>query len=146
MFPEGDCNEGKSVLPFHTGAVRLAIEANVPIVPIGIYLDPVKVWKRETIIGNAKIVFTWYRMGWYGITYGERISLEGKVEERNFIRHKTVELHTIVEKLARESKKMCKLAIYQGKRKAKRRFHTALRFAYRFVCFLIFTKIHMYVL
>jgi 1-acyl-sn-glycerol-3-phosphate acyltransferase len=82
LFPEGDCNEGKQILPFHTGAVRLAIETRTPIVPIGIYLDPVKIWKRLTRIGSANIIFTWYRYGWYGVTFGEEIVPTGNVRNR----------------------------------------------------------------
>ncbi len=37
IYPEGTTNEGNGViLPGHTGAMRLAIEAKVPIIPIGI--------------------------------------------------------------------------------------------------------------
>jgi lysophosphatidate acyltransferase len=34
MFPEGTRNGGTNMLPFKTGAFRLAIEAQVPIIPV----------------------------------------------------------------------------------------------------------------
>ena len=36
VFPEGTRGRGESVRPFKTGAARMAIEAGVPIVPVGI--------------------------------------------------------------------------------------------------------------
>lgn len=142
LFPEGDCNGGKHILPFHTGAVRLALETKTPIIPIGIYLDPVKLWKRHTRIGNANIIFTWYRYGWYGVTFGKEIPAAGDISARLLVQSKTKELRGTVSTLAAYSKRTCLSAMRTGKRKVKRQFHTALRFAYRVVCFLLFTRIH----
>jgi 1-acyl-sn-glycerol-3-phosphate acyltransferase len=142
LFPEGDCNSGKHILPFHTGAVRLAMETKMPIVPIGIYLDPMKIWKRHTKIGKVMMIFTWYRYGWYGVTFGNEVRYAGDVENRNMVREQTIQLRKTVLSLARQSKKSCQLALQAGKRKAKRQFHSALRFAYRLVCFLLFTRVH----
>jgi 1-acyl-sn-glycerol-3-phosphate acyltransferase len=37
MFPEGTRTEGGEVQEFHTGAIRIAIKAQVPIIPCGIW-------------------------------------------------------------------------------------------------------------
>lgn len=140
LFPEGDCNYGKHILPFHTGAVRLAMETKMPIIPIGIYLDPMKIWKRHTKIGKAMMIFTWYRYGWYGVTFGNEVRYAGNVENRGMVCKQTIQLRKTILSLALQSKKSCQLSLQAGKRKAKRRFHTVLRFAYRMACFLLFTK------
>lgn len=142
LFPEGDCDEGKKVLPFHTGAIRLALATHTPIVPVGIYLDPVKLWKRKTKIGNTHLIFTWYRYGWYGITFGDPVSVKGDINDRSFVKLKTKQLHATVSVLAETSKHMCLSAMHKGKRKVKRQFHSVLRFAYRIVCFMVFTRLH----
>lgn len=142
LFPEGDCDSGKRILPFHTGAVRLALATHRPIIPIGIYLDPVKVWKRHTHIGNTHMVFTWYRYGWYGVTFGKELVMTGSLTYRAGVKSKTRALHRNVRMLARNSKNACRVAMLAGKRKVKRYFHSTLRFAYRFICFLLFTRIH----
>jgi 1-acyl-sn-glycerol-3-phosphate acyltransferase len=142
LFPEGDCNEGKCMLPFHTGAVRLAFETQVPIVPIGIYLDPAKVWKRHSHIGRTHMIFTWYRYGWYGVTFGKHLHPKGNISQRTLVKTMTKQLHETVSVLAQQSKENCMAALHQGKRKMKLKFHTALRFAYRLTCFLFFTRIH----
>jgi 1-acyl-sn-glycerol-3-phosphate acyltransferase len=36
IYPEGHHERHRGVIPFHTGAVRFAIEAKVPIIPVGI--------------------------------------------------------------------------------------------------------------
>ncbi|MBI5466682.1 MAG: 1-acyl-sn-glycerol-3-phosphate acyltransferase, partial [Candidatus Kerfeldbacteria bacterium] len=41
-FPEGQRNTGKRLLPGRTGTVRMAIAADVPIVPLGITCSPGK--------------------------------------------------------------------------------------------------------
>jgi 1-acyl-sn-glycerol-3-phosphate acyltransferase len=142
LFPEGDCNSGKGILPFHTGAVRLAMETKVPIVPIGIYLDPMKIWKRHTKIGKTAMIFTWYRYGWYGVTFGKEIYLKGSITNWSLVKFKTKQLRATILGLAHESKKRCLFSMYQGKRKVKRQFHSALRFSYRLVCFLLFARVH----
>lgn len=142
LFPEGDCDEGKKLLPFHTGAVRLAMETGYPIIPIGIYLDPVRIWRRKTTIGSAHIIFTWYRYGWYAISFGQPWYLHGSVSEKKLVLRRSVLLRGSVKQLMASSKAICKYSMRQGKRKAKQRFHQVVRFSYRMVCLLFFAKVH----
>ncbi len=142
LFPEGQNTKGKTILPFHTGAVRLSMESNVPIVPIGIYLDPAWIWRKNVVIRNIKVVFAWYRYGWYGVTFGKEITIQGSVEDRLFVKIQTEKLRQTVVRLSHNAKKACEHAIQLGKGKNLIRFHNGLRLAYRVVCFLFFTRIH----
>lgn len=40
MFPEGRLNAGKGILRAYSGATRLALESEVPLVPVGFYTPP----------------------------------------------------------------------------------------------------------
>ena len=142
LFPEGQNSKGNKLAPFHTGAVRLSMESNVPIVPIGIYLDPAWIWRKNVVIRNIKVVFAWYRYGWYGVTFGKEICIPGSVEDRLFVQKQTSALRQTVVRLSRNARKACEHAILLGKRKNTVRFHNGLRLAYRVVCFLFFTRIH----
>jgi 1-acyl-sn-glycerol-3-phosphate acyltransferase len=40
LFPEGKLNDGKQLLKAYSGAARLALESNAPLLPIGFYTPP----------------------------------------------------------------------------------------------------------
>lgn len=40
LFPEGKLNDGKQLLRAFTGAARLALESDAPLVPVGFYTPP----------------------------------------------------------------------------------------------------------
>lgn len=54
IYPEGRLDEGKCLLKFKTGCVRLAMKANVPIVPVTV-IDTWRIMNRDaTKISSAK--------------------------------------------------------------------------------------------
>ncbi len=65
IFPEGTRGDGKTLLPPHTGVIRLALLASVPIIPVGIS-GANKAWPRGKIfpIFRKKV---WMKIGdpWY---------------------------------------------------------------------------------
>ena len=40
LFPEGKLNDGKSLLRAYSGAARLALESDAPLLPVGFYTLP----------------------------------------------------------------------------------------------------------
>lgn len=60
IFPEGTRTRGVGLKPGKTGAARLAIQANAPIVPVAIY-------------GTHQLFKPWYRRSPVSITLGEPI-------------------------------------------------------------------------
>lgn len=87
VFPEGQISplEG-GFHPPRTGAARLALACSVPVVPIGIHLDPRQIRLVETNVKNEPATGTWYMNGPYGITIGEPIIYHGQVEDRERVR------------------------------------------------------------
>lgn len=74
IFPEGVLSEeGGSVGEGRTGAVRLAMEANVPIVPVGIALDHHFVRRVQVRPLRVTETLRWYWLGAYEATVGEAL-------------------------------------------------------------------------
>lgn len=87
IFPEGSVSKEKTrVNDLHTGAVRLAMETRIPVVPIGIYLNPDKIKKHTIYFGKNKEVGSWYTNGMYGMTYGKKISFIGDTRNKEEVR------------------------------------------------------------
>jgi len=83
IFPEGSLSprEGGLHGP-RTGAVRLALSAGVPIVPVGIHLDRARVRTYDARLKEDDELIRWYWRGLYTMTVGQPLRLEGDVEDR----------------------------------------------------------------
>lgn len=139
IFSEGEISDSPYRLRrFHTGAVRLARETGVPIVPIGIHLDARKIWKRDTVIKNKPLVITWYRYGWYTVVFGTPFVLSGSCNNHALIRKETAALRHNVIACIHEAKSVGAEDRTIHKRTAKVGLHIALRGVYRFACFAVF--------
>lgn len=139
IFSEGEISyHPGSLRKFHTGAVRLSLETGVPIVPIGIHVDPTKIWKRKTNIKQASVVFTWYRYGWYTVVFGKPYMPSGEVENREHVRAVTRVLRQQVMFAIGEARVISMEDARQNKRHVKRSFYSALRGVYRIACFFGF--------
>lgn len=139
LFAEGDISYTPSKLhAFHTGAVRLSLETGAPIIPIGIHLDPRKIFKRETTIKNKPLVVTWYRYGWYTVVFGEPTYIQGSVTNHAFVRAQTRNLRKQVIATMHQARQVSAEDQFLHKRTAKHGFHLALRGVYKFVCFVVF--------
>lgn len=64
IFPEGTRGNGSELLPPHTGVIRLAILADVPIIPVG-FSGAKKAWPRGRYLPRFRKV--WVKVGdpWY---------------------------------------------------------------------------------
>lgn len=104
IFPEGVLSpEHGGPGRFHTGAVRLALEAGVPIVPVGIHLDRERIHQAYTTYGDQSDTACWYLDGPYAMTFGEAMHFDGSPEDWDYVREASELLATRVDHLARES-------------------------------------------
>lgn len=144
VFAEGDVSYSPNrVKKFHTGAVRLALETNIPIIPIGIHLDTTRIWKHKTLIKHIALVVTWYRYGWYTVVFGEPKVLIGTVSHRLFVKNETTNLRKRVISCMNEAKQIGEKDRMLHKRIVQRGIHTGLRGVYRFVCFVGFVMLKL---
>jgi 1-acyl-sn-glycerol-3-phosphate acyltransferase len=106
IFPEGDVSprNGGFHLP-HTGAVRLALWANAPIVPVGIYLDRDLIRYVETRVKGKIEIGTWYTNGAYAMTVGDPLQPTGDISDRAYVRVASERLMEHISKLTRESER-----------------------------------------
>lgn len=104
IFIEGHISpEDGGFLRPRTGAVRLALSAGVPVVPVGIYLR--RNWRiniRSGISGEESEAF-WYLHGPYIVTVGEPQHLTGDPEDRERVRALSEHVMETVKGLAYES-------------------------------------------
>ncbi|MBN1178856.1 MAG: 1-acyl-sn-glycerol-3-phosphate acyltransferase [Anaerolineae bacterium] len=104
IFPEGAVGRLKDEdnKP-RTGAVRLALNAGVPIVPIGVHMDDKRILYRP--IGNEDFndVARWYLRGPYAITVGQPMVFKGDVNDRDYVQDASENLMQRIGALAQES-------------------------------------------
>ena len=90
VFPEGERGFADgNLLEFRTGAVRLALEANVPILPVTIRGGN-KIWARE---------HKFPRLGKVGIFYHPIINFTDNIEQKDankYVAEMTAELKKII--------------------------------------------------
>lgn len=70
IFPEGRVNFGSDLLPFKSGAARMALESGKPIIPVGIF-------GSEKILGTSRVA----RYGKISIHFGKPITFNKKLEK-----------------------------------------------------------------
>lgn len=89
--------------PPRTGAVRLALMTGAPIVPVGIYLHRAWNYRIASRVNGIPSVGYWYLFGPYAITIGQPISLQGNLEDREFVRAATDKVMAEIQALSWES-------------------------------------------
>lgn len=99
IMPEGKVH-AKSVGKLHTGAVRMALEAKVPIVPIAIALDENKI-KAKPFKPQKKTIdiAKHYYIGKYVVVIGKPKRINGHVNDRNLVKRETDKLQCEMNKL-----------------------------------------------
>lgn len=107
IFPEGSLSPRDGGLcRLKTGTVRLALEAGVPVIPIGIALDASRIRYVDMACGDMSQTARWYLHGPYAITVGEPLVFTGSVEDHEYVRAMSGDLavriaHLCVESAAR---------------------------------------------
>lgn len=97
IFSEGVVsNDPTRIGQIRTGTVRLAMETGVPVIPLGISLNPDKLKKSSVRIGTHTETGCWYSNGMYGITFGSPMHFHGNVENRTDVKRKCRELEEVM--------------------------------------------------
>ena len=92
IFPEGHFERKKQLKHFYPGAIKLALKARIPIIPIAI-TNTNKIWPPDYMLQRPARVT---------ITIGKPLHIKGKKSER-LIREKTIILKKEVAKLLPQS-------------------------------------------
>lgn len=104
IFPEGSLSPREGGLcRAKTGTVRLALEAGVPVIPVGIHLDRARVRHVPMTRGDLSETARWYLRGPYAITIGAPLTFTGSVEDHDYVRAMSADLAHRIEALSRES-------------------------------------------
>jgi len=139
IFPEGNVSHMTGMVKrFHTGAIRLSLETKTPIVPIGIYLDRTKIWRRSTIVNHIRMYMSWYVHGWYTVVFGIPIHVSGSNVDRSYVRKETRNLRRVIISTIHEAKVVASQDMIVHKRTIKKGWYTGLHVAYRVCCFIGF--------
>jgi 1-acyl-sn-glycerol-3-phosphate acyltransferase len=87
IFPEGNLSPREGGLHrARTGTVRLALTANVPLVPVGIALEPERIHYVDTTINGVTDTARWYLRGPYAMTVGDALYLDGCIDDWSYVR------------------------------------------------------------
>ena len=112
IFPEGHVSRDSHKLnKIKTGVVRMALATGVPIIPIGITLDPSKIKKSLITIKGHTTEFVWYRRGAYQIHYGESIYLTGSQTDRSLVKTLSCRVQQLIQALLNQQPATAKLPI-----------------------------------
>ncbi|MBN2394582.1 MAG: 1-acyl-sn-glycerol-3-phosphate acyltransferase [Anaerolineae bacterium] len=94
--------------PPRTGAVRLAMSAGVPIVPVGIQIAQERLRVIEAKIKGAVYPQQWYLRGPLHMVVGEPMHLEGDVEDRTRVKDESQRVMQRIIDLVHEGKQQLK--------------------------------------
>ena len=75
----------------------------MPIVPVGIYVDPARIHYAEVSAGDRSEIARWYTGGPYALTVGRAIHLSGEVDDRAYVRSASRRVMQEIAHLARQS-------------------------------------------
>ena len=118
VFPEGDISpaEGGCARP-HTGAARLALLSGAPVIPVGIALEPHRLWRRVTTVRGMTDTAAWYLSGSYFITIGSPVTFQGNVEDRECVHSVTDQIMQLIDVVTAESSRRLHAAQVRSLRK-----------------------------
>lgn len=117
IFPEGTISPlSGGCSKAHSGVGRLALISGAPVIPVGIALEPSRLWRRDTMVDGKSDMAAWYISGPYAITVGEPVTFSGDVEDRCQVGAVTDQVMQRVLALAAESSRRIQLAQAQKRR------------------------------
>ncbi len=104
IFPEGSLSpaQGGFGAP-RTGAARLALCTDAPIIPIGIHLDHAGTRDLAIDVEGCTEIARWDFRGPYVVTIGTPMYFDGNVEDRPYVREISARLMENIARLSRES-------------------------------------------
>jgi 1-acyl-sn-glycerol-3-phosphate acyltransferase len=106
IFPEGALSEDDGYLvPARSGAVRLAVTAQVPIVPAGIAPDWHFVTTRQWQQSGVTEKLRWFWLGGYEVSVGKPLVFEHAADDRGAVKQSTRILIEEIKRLMERSVK-----------------------------------------
>ncbi|HOU13268.1 MAG TPA: lysophospholipid acyltransferase family protein [Anaerolineae bacterium] len=120
LFIEGQNSppEGGFCAP-RTGAVRLALSAGVPIIPVGIQLVRERLHIMEAKIKGQTYPEYWYLRGPFRMVVGEPIHLEGDIEDHPRVKAETQRIMQRIGDLVREGERQLQESALQRKKRQR---------------------------
>ncbi len=104
IFPEGKLSEEDGSIGHpYSGAVRLAIEAQVPVIPVGISFVKNKAYQKKIHINNKYEYMRFFFFGRYNITAGKPLYFSGKSNDAEMILREKGRLMREISHLSEES-------------------------------------------
>jgi 1-acyl-sn-glycerol-3-phosphate acyltransferase len=105
VFPEGKISPaGGGCHPAHTGMARLALAMDLPIVPVGIALNPARIRLIHTHVDGKRETGTWYFSGPYALSVGKPMRFSGDPADRERVQQVTTEIMQSIDQLALDSR------------------------------------------
>ena len=104
IFPEGALSEEDGQFAAaHTGAVRLAAAAQVPLLPMGIALDRHFVSTRQLDQFGVQEQMRWFWLGAYEVSMGQALMLDHPADDRAAVKRSTDVLMQEIRRLVNRS-------------------------------------------
>ncbi len=104
IYPEGALSEeGGQFAAAHTGAVRLAATAKVPVLPMGIALDRHFVFTRQLDQFGVQEQMHWFWLGAYEVSMGKALMFDHPVDDREAVKRSTAILMQEIRRLVDRS-------------------------------------------
>lgn len=97
IFPEGALSkiqDGIQVNRLKTGAVRMALQAGVPLIPVGFHMPVERMTIKHLMVGGERVESRFFLKGRYAITIGRPMWLSGDVEDREHVQVMSEELRS----------------------------------------------------
>lgn len=99
IFPEGLISPAGGFHAPRSGVARLALQAGVPVVPLGIYLSDQGCKRIPTTLDGEPDLITWYLRGPYAVTIGKPLWFSGNDNDRSLVK-------TIAENVMRQIREL----------------------------------------
>jgi len=104
IFPEGLISPPNGFHAPRSGVARLALQAGVPVVPLGIYLDEENCKRVPTTLEGQDNLITWYLRGPYAVTIGKPLWFSGDADDRALVKTVAENIMDHIRQLAGESR------------------------------------------
>ncbi len=104
IFPEGAISPPDGFHAPRSGVARLALQAGVPVVPLGISLATENCKRVPTTLEGQPDIITWYLRGPYAVTVGKPLWFSGDAGDRPLVRSVAETIMQNIRALAQESR------------------------------------------
>ena len=106
IFPEGSLSniqDGIQVNKLKTGAVRMALQAGVPLIPVGFHMPKDGMVVKHLKVGGESVESRFFLKGRYAITVGRPLWFSGDIEDYAYVRRRSEELRERIYDLSQVS-------------------------------------------